>query len=107
MGDALALVAGGPPLAYAVGFGVCCILLQIFVRYTRYVSILKWLTVALFAYFGVLVVAKVDWGTALRSLLLPELPLRRELHHHHRGDPRHDDQPVSVLLAGIAGGRGH
>ncbi len=73
MGDALALIAGGPPLAYVVGFGVLCIVLQIFVRYTRYVSILKWLTVALFAYFGVLLVAKVDWDAALRGLLLPEL----------------------------------
>jgi Mn2+/Fe2+ NRAMP family transporter len=73
MGDALALVIGGPPLASVVGFGVACILLQIFVRYTRYVSILKWLTVSLFAYFGVLVVAKVDWGAALRSLLLADL----------------------------------
>jgi NRAMP (natural resistance-associated macrophage protein)-like metal ion transporter len=73
MGDALALVIGGPSLAYVVGFGVACTLLQIFMRYTRYVSILKWLTVALFAYFGVLAVAKVDWGTALRSLLLPDI----------------------------------
>jgi NRAMP (natural resistance-associated macrophage protein)-like metal ion transporter len=73
MGDALALIAGGPALAYVVGFGVLCIVLQIFVQYTRYVSILKWLTVALFAYFGVLLVAKVDWGAALRGLLLPEL----------------------------------
>jgi Mn2+/Fe2+ NRAMP family transporter len=58
-----------------VGFGVVSILLQIFMQYTRYVSILKWLTVALFAYFGVLIVANVNWGAAVRGLLLPDFHL--------------------------------
>ena len=32
--------------------------------------------------------------------------LERGLFHHHRRDPRHHDLALSVLLAGLAGGRG-
>ena len=46
MGDALSLLIGGPHLLYVVLAGVLCVVLQIFVQYTRYVSVLKWLTPA-------------------------------------------------------------
>src|ERR1700704_931832 len=48
MGDALALLVGGPQLLYVVAFGAFCGLLQIFMQYSRYVGVLKWLTLALF-----------------------------------------------------------
>src|SRR3984893_18650310 len=38
------------------GKGVLCVVLQIFVQYTRYVLVLKWLTLSLFAYFGTVMV---------------------------------------------------
>src|ERR1700735_5489293 len=61
MGAALKLVIGGPELLYVALFGVASILLEVFVRYARYVSVLKWLTLALFAYVGVAFVVHVDW----------------------------------------------
>ena len=50
MAEALKLMIGGPTHWYAVGFGVVSLLLQIFIPYSRYVRILKWLTLALLAY---------------------------------------------------------
>jgi len=73
MGDAAALLIGGPRLAYVVAFGVLCALLQIFMQYSRYVGVLKWLTLALFAYFGTVMVVKIPWSEAVRGFLIPTL----------------------------------
>jgi Mn2+/Fe2+ NRAMP family transporter len=64
MADAVHVVAGGPSAAYLIGFGFASILLQIFMRYTRYVSVLKWLSAALFAYVITLIIVHVDWKEA-------------------------------------------
>ena len=48
------------------------LLLQVFVPYHRYVHVLKWLTLALFAYVGALAVVKVPWGEALYGLFVPQ-----------------------------------
>ncbi len=73
MGAAVALVVGGPVLIYAVLFGVGCVLLEVFTSYKRYASILKWATLSLFAYVGVVYAAKVPWSTALMDLVEPSL----------------------------------
>ncbi|WFU76981.1 Nramp family divalent metal transporter [Bradyrhizobium sp. CB2312] len=73
MGDALKLLIGGPGTLYVVVFGAVSVLAQIFFKYERYVSILKWLTLVLFAYVIALFLAKVPWGEALRGLLIPKL----------------------------------
>src|SRR4051794_37057461 len=52
MADALGLLVGGPVLIYVIAFGSFCAILQVFMAYQRYVAVLKWLTLALFAYFG-------------------------------------------------------
>jgi NRAMP (natural resistance-associated macrophage protein)-like metal ion transporter len=71
MGEAVGLLIGGPHLLYVVLFGVFCTALQILMKYTRYISILKWLTLALFAYFGTVMVVNVPWGEAARGLFVP------------------------------------
>src|SRR5512147_2887487 len=53
MGAALGLLMPGPDLVYTAAFGVLCALLEIFVSYSRYVVVLKWLTLSLFAYVAV------------------------------------------------------
>ncbi len=73
MGAALGLLIGGPILLYAVLFGVICILLEVFISYERYASVLKWTTLSLFAYVGVVFAAHVPWGTALYHTLVPTL----------------------------------
>src|SRR6202158_4319588 len=71
MGDALGLLIGGPRLIYVISFGVICAILQVFMEYTRYVGVLKWLTLALFAYFGTIMVVQIPWAEAARGFLLP------------------------------------
>jgi Mn2+/Fe2+ NRAMP family transporter len=71
MADALRLLIGGPGLAYVCLFGFGCAVLQIFVAYSHYVTILKWLTLALFAYFGTAVVVRIPWQEVGLGLVWP------------------------------------
>jgi NRAMP (natural resistance-associated macrophage protein)-like metal ion transporter len=73
MADATKLLIGGPGIVYVVVFGVLSVAAQIFFDYKRYVSVLKWLTLCLFAYVGALAVAKVHWGEALTGILVPRI----------------------------------
>lgn len=71
MGDAVKLIIGGPSTIYVVIFGFSCVLMQVFMKYKRYVSVLKWLTISLFAYFGTVLAVNVPWSEALRGLVIP------------------------------------
>jgi NRAMP (natural resistance-associated macrophage protein)-like metal ion transporter len=75
MGEALQLVIGGPPHAYAVFFGVLCLLLQVFLSYRRYVRYLKWLTLALLAYVLVLLTIQIPWGVVAAHTVTPHFAL--------------------------------
>ena len=72
MGACLQMLIGGNVWLYTAIFGIVSILLEVFLRYRSYSSVLKWTTLSLFAYVGVAAVAHVPWGHALRSLVLPE-----------------------------------
>jgi NRAMP (natural resistance-associated macrophage protein)-like metal ion transporter len=76
MGAALNLVVSGPSLVYVAGFGLLTALLEIFVSYARYVSVLKWLTLSLFAYVGVALVVRVPWSSVLHHLVAPDISLK-------------------------------
>jgi NRAMP (natural resistance-associated macrophage protein)-like metal ion transporter len=73
MADALKLVVGGSSVLYVVVFGAVSVLAQVFLAYKRYVAILKWLTLVLFAYVVALFVVKVPWLEALKGLLVPTI----------------------------------
>ena len=73
MGAALALLAGGNAGLYTLLFGILCIGLEVGLSYPRYAAVLKWTTLSLFTYVGVVLVAHVPWPHALRSLVVPEL----------------------------------
>ena len=78
MGDVLRLVIGfGPHLLYVILFGLLCALLEVFMQYRRYVNVLKWTTVTLFAYFITALVVDVQWGQMLRDLVVPNISLDR------------------------------
>lgn len=72
MAAAVNLVAGGPVLLYSILFGALCAGLEIAISYERYAAILKWSTLSLLAYCGVVLVAGVDWSAALRGMAVPE-----------------------------------
>jgi NRAMP (natural resistance-associated macrophage protein)-like metal ion transporter len=73
MGAALKLLIGGPALLYVALFGLLTVLLEVFSRYSRYVSILKWLTLSLFAYVGVAFVVDIPWTTVGYNLIVPRV----------------------------------
>jgi NRAMP (natural resistance-associated macrophage protein)-like metal ion transporter len=73
MAAGLKLVIGGPALVYVAAFSAVSVLLEVFVRYSRYVSVLKWLTLALFAYVGVAFVVRIPWGTVAWRLVAPHI----------------------------------
>lgn len=73
MGAAAQLLIGGSGLLYTVLFGIVCILLETFLSYARYASVLKWLTLSLFAYVAVVFAVNVPWSEALYATLIPRL----------------------------------
>ena len=75
IGNSLKLLIGGPRLVYVVTFGLVSVAAQILFDYKRYVSLLKWLTLSLFAYVIALAVVRVPWGQALRGLVIPSIQL--------------------------------
>ena len=78
MGNALKLLVGGPAQLYALGFGIVSLGLQIYIPYQRYVRVLKWLTLALFAYVGVAFIARIPWGAVLEKTFLPSVSLHAD-----------------------------
>jgi len=75
MAAAVKLVVGGPQLLYVALFAVLSVVLETFVRYSRYVSVLKWLTLSLFAYVGVALVVPIPWLTVAHQLVVPHISL--------------------------------
>ncbi|WP_068076564.1 NRAMP family divalent metal transporter [Novosphingobium lentum] len=71
MGAALALLIPGSVLLYTVIFGVVSVGLEVVISYNRYASILKWTTLSLFAYVGVVFVSHVPLAEALRGIVVP------------------------------------
>ena len=71
MAEAARLVVGGNEHAFVIGIAFVSTALQLFVSYKRYASILKWLTLSLFAYVAVLLVVRTDWPGAVRGLVWP------------------------------------
>ena len=73
MADATKLLVGGHAIIYVVLYGVISVVAQIFLDYKRYVGVLKWLTLSLFAYVAALAFAHVSWKEALAGVLLPQI----------------------------------
>ena len=71
MAAATELVVGRGTHIFAVLFALASVLLQLFVPYHQYARILKWLTLSLFAYVGVLLSVHVDWSAALLGMVWP------------------------------------
>jgi NRAMP (natural resistance-associated macrophage protein)-like metal ion transporter len=61
-----------PVWAYLVIFSIMCTTGPIFLQHRRYVAILRWLTLSLFAYFATLCVVHIPWDEFLEGLVLPK-----------------------------------
>ena len=75
MGAASELVLGWGARTFTVVLALGSLGLQLFVPYHRYVKVLKWLTLALFAYVGVIFTVHIDWPQVLTRTVLPDLKL--------------------------------
>ena len=75
MAAPLRLLVAGPMPLYIAGFATVTVLLEVFVRYSRYVSVLRWLSLSLFAYVATVFVVGVPWLTVVRNLVLPPISL--------------------------------
>ncbi|HET8995482.1 MAG TPA: divalent metal cation transporter [Acetobacteraceae bacterium] len=78
MGDALALLIAGPAQLYVVGFAGFCAVLEVFSSYERYVRVLKWTSVSLFAYVAVAFAVHVPWHLMLLHTLVPNFVWRQD-----------------------------
>jgi Mn2+/Fe2+ NRAMP family transporter len=67
------MLIGGWPPAYVVLFAILCAWLEIFSDYKRYVSILKWTTVSLFAYVATVLVVDVPWHVVAERAFIPRV----------------------------------
>ena len=78
MGDALKLLIGGPAHLYVVGFAIGCVALEVLSRYARYVSFLKWTSVALFAYVLTALIVPVNWSEVAWNTFVPNFSLKTD-----------------------------
>lgn len=73
MGEAGELVTGWSAHALTLLFAIGSLLLQLYVPYHRYAPILKWLTLALFAYVALIFALTIDWRAVGLGLVVPHL----------------------------------
>lgn len=78
MAEASALLLPLSGWKYVVFFGLACTATQVFLRHTRYVSILKWLTLSLFAYFGTVAVVQIHWQELFTGLFIPTFSFNKD-----------------------------
>jgi NRAMP (natural resistance-associated macrophage protein)-like metal ion transporter len=75
MGSAVSLLLPGPTPLFTAALAILAVVLEVFVSYARYAAVLKWLTLSLFAYVGVVFTVHVPWDVALKNTLIPNIAL--------------------------------
>ena len=75
MAAALRLLVDGPQLLFVAAFAAITILLEVFMRYSRYASVLRWLTISLLAYVATVFAVHVPWLTVAQNLVVPHIKL--------------------------------
>jgi len=78
MGDATRMLIGGTPWLFIPLFSVVTTVLIVFLSYERYASVLRWLTLSLFAYVAALFALKLDWAAAIQGVLVPHVEWNKD-----------------------------
>lgn len=78
MAESARLLLPGPVGPFVTVLGAITIAGQMFMKHSRYVAALKWLTLSLLAYVGTLFVVHLHWSEVLRGLLWPRLSNTRQ-----------------------------
>jgi NRAMP (natural resistance-associated macrophage protein)-like metal ion transporter len=77
MASSVRLLVPVPYTAVIVGLTIVMLALEIAVPYRNYSRVLRWLTLSLAAYVGVLFFIDVDWSEVIRATFLPSTSLDR------------------------------
>jgi Mn2+/Fe2+ NRAMP family transporter len=75
MAAALRLLVHATQLIFVAAFAIATILLEVFMRYSRYASVLRWFTLSLLAYVATIFAVDVPWLTVAQNLALPQIKL--------------------------------
>lgn len=79
MGEAARLMTGrGDAHLYTLAFAAFSLWAIVFVPYHRYVGLLKWLTLSLLTYVGVVFAVGIDWWSVVVSMVVPRFELSRD-----------------------------
>lgn len=73
MGAAAQLLAGGGATFFTIAAAAVSLLLQVLVPYHSYVRYLKWLTLVLLAYVGVVFAIHIEWAEVFTRLVMPRI----------------------------------
>src|SRR5205814_8152011 len=73
MAAATTLVTGIPPSRWVPIYTLTMAVLLVVSSYRLIARVFKWLTLVLLAYVATAFVAHVDWGAALRAILVPHI----------------------------------
>lgn len=78
MAASLRLLVPVPAWLGVLLFGSISAAGPIFLKHIRYVSVLKWLTLSLLAYFGTLATVRIPWSDLILGLVWPRVSLDRD-----------------------------
>jgi len=78
MADALHLIVPGSVGLFVVLFGAASLAAVLFIPYSRYAKYLKWLTLSLFAYVGVVFFVHVPWSSVAGATVVPHIQFTKE-----------------------------
>ena len=78
MGEAMTLLVGGKSFIWMVVIAIVALILLIALSFQAYVRMLKYLTLSLFAYVGVLFFVHVPWAEVLKSMVAPHIVWSRD-----------------------------
>jgi Mn2+/Fe2+ NRAMP family transporter len=78
MAASLRLVLPIPFVPVLITITVVLLVLEVFIQYHQYARLLRFLTLSLFAYIGVLVVVHVDWPAVAANLAIPHFSAKKE-----------------------------
>ncbi len=78
MGAALHLLIKGSIPLYIILFGIVTILLEVYVNYKHYLSVLKWLTLSLFAYVATAFFVHISWLDLASQVIMPPISFKHD-----------------------------
>ncbi len=106
MADAMEMLTGLTSHLWVIVFGVAIGGATVWLPYGKIAGVLKWLALFLFAYIFTAIVVDPGLAGGPEGHHRPDVAQREGCLGHARGDSRHDDQSLPVLLAIVAGSRG-